>query len=241
MKRLIADVNPAAAEKYSSALKEINSAEIPFLVGGGLAYSYHTGYPKDFHDLDLFCKAGDYPRILEVLKQKGFTITVPDEKWLAKAEIDDVQIDVISSIPNSDYIVNDAWFENGRDGELFGETIKVMGPEELFWCKIYVQTSIRFDGPDMYRLIIKIGDTLDWRRILRHMEADWEILFATCINFRFVFPSERSLVPVWLMKELLDRMKLQLDMPEPHDRVCRGILLSRADYAMDIREGGFII
>jgi hypothetical protein len=235
------DIEPSVEKIYKNALQAINEADIPYLVGGGLAYTHHTGYQRDFNDLDLFCKAGDYPKILEVLKEKGFTVTVPDEKWLAKAVIDEIEIDLLSSIPNSSYIVNESWFTHSVESELFGETVSVISAEDLFWSKIYIQTSIRFDGHEMYRMILKTGNTLDWRFILSRMEADWEILFATCVSFRFVFPSERSKVPKWLMEELLDRLRRQLEMPDPDDRICRGLLLSRADYEADIKEGGFIL
>lgn len=90
-------------------------------------------------------------------------------------------------------------------------------------------------------MILKKGQTLDWRSILDRMEADWEVLLAALINFRFVFPSKRSIVPQWLMTELIERLERQTEMPTPRDNICRGPLLSRTNYAHDINEGGFIV
>lgn len=73
------------------------------------------------------------------------------------------------------------------------------------------------------------------------MEADWEVLLSALINFRFVFPSKRDIVPVWLMNELIGRLTRQLELPAPHDNICRGPVLSRTNYAFDVIEGGFIV
>ena len=34
------------------------------------------------------------------------------------------------------------------------------------------------------------------------MEPHWEVLLTHLLNFRFVYPTERDLVPRWLMEEL---------------------------------------
>lgn len=235
------DVNPAIANACKTALSAIHAAKIPFLVGGGLAFTYYTKFPRDFNDLDIFCKAGDYPKILDILAKSGFTTTVQDEKWLAKASIGDTQVDILFSASNGIQVVDDSWFENSQVSELFNEEVRILGPEELLWCKLYVQSTDRFDGPDTYHLILKTGNTIDWKRILLRMEADWEILLAALINFRFIFPSERKRIPKWLMEELSSRLDRQLDMPTPKDRICRGPLLSRTDYEVVIREGEFMV
>jgi len=235
------DIEPAIAKACKVALHAINAAGIPYLIGGGLAFMYYTKHPRSFNDLDLFCKAGDYPKILEVLAQQGFDTSIQDEKWVAKATTKTAQVDLIFSASNGVQVVDDSWLEKSHEGKLFGEKVHVIGPEELFWSKVYIQNSNRFDGPDIYHLILKAGETLDWRHILQRMEADWEILLAALTTFRFIFPSERSKVPSWLMEELTDRLQRQLSMPIPHDRICRGPLLSRTDYEVDIHEGGFIV
>ena len=59
------------------------------------------------------------------------------------------------------------------------------------------------------------------------------------INFRFAYPSERDLVPRWLFDELIARLKAQADVPPSTVRLCRGRLLSPADYLVDVSEWGF--
>lgn len=235
------DNDAVLIKAYRLALETITSAGIPVMVGGGLAFRFYTGYPRDLNDLDLFCKAGDYPKILKLLAEHGFDVKVQDEKWLAKASKDDAEIDFLFSAPNNVQIVDESWFENGQEGELLDTTVTYLGAEELLWSKIYVQNATKFDGPDVYHLILKIGDKIDWRSVLNRMENDWEVLLAAIINFRFVFPSKRNIVPQWLMTELVERLQRQLEMPVPHDNICRGPLLSRTNYAYDVKEGGFIV
>jgi hypothetical protein len=45
------------------------------LVGGTLAVSTYTGLPPQKH-VDVFCKAGDYPRILAHFRRHGFDTEV---------------------------------------------------------------------------------------------------------------------------------------------------------------------
>ena len=49
---------------YRDVLDAIAQQQIPFLVAGAYALRRHAGIFRDTKDLDLFCKAGDYPRIL---------------------------------------------------------------------------------------------------------------------------------------------------------------------------------
>jgi hypothetical protein len=71
------------------------------------------------------------------------------------------------------------------------------------------------------------------------MELYWEVLLIALLNFRFVYPSERGLVPGWLMDELLERLRDQADLDDPGKKVCRGRIFSPRDYAMDVEQWGF--
>jgi hypothetical protein len=71
------------------------------------------------------------------------------------------------------------------------------------------------------------------------MELHWEVLLMHLLNFRFVYPSERDVVPPWLMDELLERLKVQSSIPPPAMKVCRGRIFSPRDYLADVTEWGF--
>jgi len=59
------------------------------------------------------------------------------------------------------------------------------------------------------------------------------------LNFRFVYPSERELVPTWLMEDLLGRLSDQAGVGPPGKKVCRGRIFSPRDYAIDVEQWGF--
>ena len=63
---------------YRDALRTLDEANVPYVVGGGYAMAYYTGIQRNTKDLDIFCKAGDYPRILSHFKALGYAIEVED-------------------------------------------------------------------------------------------------------------------------------------------------------------------
>lgn len=209
------------------------------MVGGGIAVHIYTGFNRPTKDLDIFCKAGDYPKILVDLKEAGVKVRILDERWLAQALENQYRVDILFSSPNYIATVDDSWFEQAETTQLFGKEIKIVAKEELVWCKAYVQDRTRFDGADINHLILFSGHNFDWKRLLRRMENHWEVLLAILLNFRFVYPSERNKVPSWLMEELITRLKYQLKNPIPRDKICRGPLLSRTQYKFDIKNLGF--
>ena len=78
--------------------------------------------------------------------------------------------------------------------------------------------------------------TLDWERLLGRFGPHWRVLLAHLILFGFIYPWERA-VPGWVMDELLGR--LRRGEGSAARRVCRGTLLSRVQYLMDVEGWGF--
>jgi hypothetical protein len=109
----------------------------------------------------------------------------------------------------------------------------------MVFSKAFVRNRERYDGADVAHMILRQHEHIDWKRLLGYMEAHWEVLLMHILNFRFVYPSERDIVPRWLFDELLDRLKLQEDMPPPRVKICRGRLFSPHDYLIDVKEWGF--
>jgi hypothetical protein len=135
--------------------------------------------------------------------------------------------------------VNDSWFEHARQTEIFGVNTRIIAPTELICSKAFIQLRHRFDGADIMHLVLKQHDQVDWHRLLSAMGPNWEVLLAHLINFRWAYPAERANIPRWLLDELLERLRLQLDLPLPRMKVCRGRMFSRPDYEVDVKEWGF--
>jgi hypothetical protein len=226
-------------ECYVEALRRLGDSDIDFMVGGAYSLREYADIWRDTKDFDLFCLPRDYLAILEILEQAGYQIEITDPNWIGKAFLGDYYVDVIFGAANLAWQVDQTWFEHARSVELLGSTVKLVPPEEVIWSKAYVQDRCRFDGADIVHIIRKCGDSLDWQRLLEHMDLHWELLLAHLVTFGFIYPSDRRKVPDWLMKELQSRLEQQLTMPEPKDRVCRGWLLSKTQYEPDVTAWGY--
>ena len=135
--------------------------------------------------------------------------------------------------------VTDAWLQESHPAEIYGVPVQLTPPTELIWSKALLQNRHRYDGADIAHLILRQSERIDWQRLLTHMEQYWEVLLMHLLNFRFIYPSERELVPRWLFEELLERARRQLELPIPQTRVCRGRLFSAEDYRIDVQAWGF--
>jgi hypothetical protein len=231
--------NPEAELFYAEAARELLALGLPFLLAGTYAVSAYTGISRETKDLDIFCRPGDYPRILARFKEMGYAIEVEDDRWLGKVFKGSHFFDVIFASSNGTVPIGDSWFENARETEVFGIPVPVVGPTELVWSKCFIQHRNRYDGADVAHLILKAHGEIDWRHLLGYMEAHWEILLTHLLKFRWIYPSERDLVPDWLLDELLERLEKQRTLPAPRVRICRGPMLSHSDYEIDIKEWGF--
>jgi hypothetical protein len=231
--------SPEAEGFYVEALRELSSLGLPFLLAGTYAVSAYTGITRPTKDLDIFCKAGDFPRILLHFKELGFETEIEDERWLAKVRRGLCFFDVIFSSAVAVVTVSDQWFQESHPAELYGVEVQLTPPTELIWSKALLQNRHRYDGADIAHLILRQSERIDWKRLLMHMEQYWEVLLMHVLNFRFIYPTERENVPRWLYEELLQRAHEHADLPIPQTRVCRGRLFSPEDYRIDVMEWGF--
>jgi hypothetical protein len=230
---------PEAEEFYRESLRLLSESGIPFMLSGTYAVSAYTGIVRPTKDLDVFCKAGDYPRILAYFRDRGYRVEVEDERWIAKVWRDANFFDVIFNMSTANMPITDEWFVGQHKIEIYGVAVHITPPTELVWSKLFIQDRYRYDGADVAHVILRKHEEIDWRRLLTYMEAYWEVLLLQLLNFRFVYPSERDLIPRWLLEELIGRLVAQLDLPPPNIKVCRGRLFSPRDYIVDITEWGF--
>jgi len=230
---------PEAEAFYAESLKLLTQSGIPFLLSGTYALTAYTGITRPTKDLDVFCKAGDYPKILAFFQERGYRTEVEDERWIAKVFKDDHFFDVIYNMSNATVPITDDWFTAAPTIEVFGCEAKITPPTEFIWSKVFIQDRYRFDGADVNHVILKKHADIEWKRLLSYMEPYWEVLLSHLINFRFAYPTERDCVPRWLMQELIGRLQAQVTLPAAKVRVCRGRLFSPRDYVTDITEWGF--
>lgn len=225
---------------YTEALTLLNECNMPYMLGGAFSLFQHTGIYRDTKDLDIFCKPSDYPRILKFFADKGYETVLYDVRWLAKVFKGEYFIDIIFNTVNNICRVDDSWLQRATTGQFVGIDVKFLAPEELVFCKIYVQNRERYDGADVNHVWLKTGKNFNWERLWVLVEPHWHILLAQILQFQFVYPSEfHEIIPRWLFDELIRRANEQYDLPSPWEKVCRGPMIDQTQYEVDIKDWNY--
>src|SRR5919108_226095 len=109
----------ATMKRAAAALRD---AEIPFMLGGGLA-AWARGGPRTDHDVDFFVEEADAERAQQALVEAGMKPERPTEEWLLKAHDGDVLVDLIFK-PSGDPI-GPEYFQRANELEVMGQTVLV--------------------------------------------------------------------------------------------------------------------
>jgi hypothetical protein len=121
--------------------------------------------------------------------------------------------------------------------DVLGVPVKLANIEDSLTSKAYIMERERFDGADVAHVIRALGRQLDWRRLIDRYGIHWRALLAHVVLFGFIYPSERTQIPQWVVDELVGRLKNETtDSPE---RVCFGTIISRQQYLKDVEEWGY--
>lgn len=233
------DLDPRTAAFYRDVLEHLAEASVPFLLGGSYAFEVYTDLGGRTKDLDIFMKAGDVKRAVEMLRGKGYDAGVHSPHWIAKVRDDDQVVDIIYNSGNGLCPVDDAWFKHARPAEVLGQQVRLMPVEEMIWQKAFIQERERYDGADVMHLLRVHGRTLDWERLLERFGANWPVLLAHLVLYDYIYPSERERVPTSVLEELLRRLAPEI-RHSLDERVCNGTILSRAQYLPDVEVQGFV-
>ncbi|HEV3410055.1 MAG TPA: nucleotidyltransferase family protein [Chthoniobacterales bacterium] len=224
---------------YRGAMQTLRDAEVPFLVGGAYALCAYTGISRDTKDFDLFVRPRDVERALDAFRARGFEAERTFPHWLAKAKSGEDCIDLIFRAGNGLCEVDDSWFARAPEEEVLGERAAMCAPEEILWMKCYIMERERYDGADVAHLLVRCAERIDWQHLLTRFDQDWRVLLSHLVLFGFIYPSERDRIPAKVMENLMRRLERETTAGPSGDRVCRGTLLSRAQYLCDVQEWGF--
>jgi hypothetical protein len=223
------------ASFYRRAMEALLAARAPFLVGGAYAFERYTGIARHTKDV----REPDCDRVLEVLAGLGCRTERTFPHWLAKAHHGELFIDVIYSAGSGIAVVDEEWFEHAETGVVLEVPVLLIPAEEMIWSKAFVQERERYDGADVMHLLHCRAGKLHWERLVRRFGPDWRVLLSYIVLFGFVYPHLRDTVPARLVEALTARLRRESGTEAPRDRVCRGTLLSRAQYLVDVNERGY--
>jgi len=233
------DMDAQRFSVFANALRRLEQAQIPFVVGGAFALGHYTGIWRDTKDMDLFLQHENVGRAVQVLGRMGFRHWIEAQHWLGKCQKEDSVVDLIFGFGNWLASVDRPWIERAQNGELFGVPVLIAPVEELILSKAYVAHRERFDGADVVHLLRASKGRLDWHHLLSRFGEHWELLLAYLLLFRFVYPSDRKLVPERVMELMVSRLQEQLRQPAPSERITRGPLLDRYQFIFDIDSLGY--
>ena len=232
-------LSPEAIQFYQNTLELLSSSGVPFLLGGAYALGHYTGIERHTKDLDIFVRANDIERALNVLEQEGFRAELTFPHWLGKAHKGEEFIDLIFSSANGIAIVDDAWFEHAVEGKVFDCRVQLCPAEEVIWSKGFIMERERYDGADIAHILRARAEHLDWSRLLQRFGIHWRVLLTHLTLFGFIYPSERNKIPDWVMQELLHRLQTELSGAPPQERITQGTILSGTQYLIDIERWGY--
>ena len=224
---------------YKRALDAINAAGVPCVVAGAYAIYEHTGIYRKTKDLDLFFEPTAVVAAARALRAAGFVTRLEDAHWLAKATFGEYFVDLIYGMGNGVALIDEGWVRQSRPGILAAMPVRFAPPEELIWHRLFISERHRHDVADILHLILCLGDTFDWERLVRRVGPHWPLLLAQLLTFSYVYPGYRSNVPVWVYDQLLERARTESTQDDAEMDFTRGPLISRFSFTIDVREWGF--
>src|SRR6187397_1255789 len=115
------------------AAAALRDAEVPFLLGGGMAAWARGGPPTD-HDVDLLLRERDAELAFEALEEAGMRPERPPEGWLLKAWDGDTLVDLIYR--PSGGAVDDEMFARATDLEVMARALPVASIDDVLATKV---------------------------------------------------------------------------------------------------------
>jgi hypothetical protein len=149
-------------ETLKRAAGALHDAEVPFLLGGGMAI-WARGGPATSHDLDFMVRPKDAERALEALDTAGMRTEKPPEGWLYKAWDGDVLVDLIFA-PVGEH-VDEAMFARGEELEANAVPMLVMSIEDVMVLKLKALDEHDLDYERPLEFARSLRERIDWQDV----------------------------------------------------------------------------
>ncbi|MDQ3068060.1 MAG: nucleotidyltransferase, partial [Actinomycetota bacterium] len=115
------------------AAAAMRDAEVPYMLGGGLA-AWARGGPPTEHDVDFFVREQDATRALDALVAAGMTAEQPPESWLLKAWDGETLIDLIFSPMGGG--IDEGYFDRAEEIEVAAQRMPVASLGDVLSTKL---------------------------------------------------------------------------------------------------------
>jgi hypothetical protein len=184
-----------ASMKHAAAA--LRTAEIEFMLGGGLAAWARGGPPTD-HDVDFYVREEHAERGLQALLEAGMRPEVPPEEWLYKAydgpPENPVLVDLIFRPAGGP--ITDEHFERATWLEVGAQSLLVASIDDVLVTKLLALTE---QDPDFQAVLVlarALREQIDWDFVrTRSSSSPFAQAFFTLVEgLGIVEPERRSLV-----------------------------------------------
>jgi hypothetical protein len=146
-------------DAMKAAAAALRDAEVPHLLGGGLA-AWARGGPPTEHDVDFFVRPEDAERALAALVDAGMRPERPPEGWLLKAWYEDTLVDLIFDPAGGP--VTDEHFERAERLEVMAQPVDVASLDDVMVTKILSITEMQPDFASVLELARSLREQIDW-------------------------------------------------------------------------------
>jgi hypothetical protein len=203
---------------YQQATTALDRADIPYVVGGGLAVRAYGRF-RVSKDMDLFLSMHRIGATMNVLNQAGFHTRDTDASWLYKAIKDDVLVDLIVRTTGDIRLEAEA-VRRGRWVQLQDRPFFVMGPEDLLLRKVFSEAEGRPDWYDALSMLQQPIAGFDWPYFVELAERHGAERVLSMLLFAAT-AGARQVIPLWVPQALMLHM-LRHEAPRPwHSSVRR--------------------
>lgn len=226
---------------FRRAMLAMNTAGMRYAVGGAFALHWYIGSWRVAKDLDFFMLPDQVPQAMRVLRAVGFNARMKHSEWLAEALMAGRKVDLIFGMGNWLQAVDSVYIDNAKRGVVLGVPTLIVPPEEMIYSKSFVASRDRYDGADIFHMLVATGGRLDWQHLLGRFGSEhWEVLLSHLVMFSYIFPSHRDVVPGWVLDDLLARFQATRGQAWQGGKLCRGFLVDGiGSYSLDVEEWGY--
>jgi hypothetical protein len=171
---------PELLDAMKRAAAALRDAEVPYLLGGGLA-AWARGGPPTEHDVDFFVREEDAERALDALVQAGMKAERPPEGWLLKAWAGETLIDLIYR-PSGGAIDN-GYFDRAEEIEVASQRMPVASLEDVMTTKLLALTEQEPDVSSVLELARSLREQIEWEQVrTRTTESPFARAFFTLVE-----------------------------------------------------------
>jgi hypothetical protein len=150
---------PDLIETMKRAAAALRAAEVPHILGGGLA-AWARGGPPTEHDVDFFVRPEDAERALAALEEAGMRPERPPEDWLLKAWDGDVLTDVIHRPATGP--VDDGFFARAEELEVAALRVQVASLGDVMATKLMAINEQEPDLASVLEIARSLREQIDW-------------------------------------------------------------------------------